>query len=255
MSKFDPVNWYLTLPKKYQTPALHLPCSKEAHIQPAKRWEICGKPGSQKSSFVKHLICNVIGLKNITGGLFVFARELASDTLYQHLAEEAKAAGITQGCFDSTLDRLCDCSDEECDKMHVDALDVTKHHCMIFDDQIGHGKRTLEKLNHWTLASRRSGVTLIWVTQQDCALPMLVRRCIDYRVCKAPGCDLDDLRRMLQMVTSKANTPLVLDLYRQIAAKQDPTQFLLIDTSGAPDPDKCWGFRWNFRPTRLAGLV
>ena len=250
-TRFEPKNPYETLNKKYLLPQAHYPHEKDVNVRLSTRIEVIAMPGKRKTAWVFWFLTVIVGLKNITN-LLCFAAEMPSDPLYQCLEEEASKAGCN-GIFGTNLDAICACEDEEvCDKLHVRDIDPSETTFLILDDMVSKDKKVLSVLNHWYIASRRSNVTTICVTQNHTSLPVLWRRCTDYYVVKCQGMNEDDLSRMLMNFTAKQNVHLIIELYRKICGTGDLNNFLFCDPNNA---DKSLRYRFNFRKTVIPGLM
>ena len=258
-------NPYLTLDKKYKTEQPTWgPIATENHIGPG-RYECVGLPGSMKSAWLYCLLVDIITLPRIDN-LILCAASLDQDNLYKDLKEKCKKHKI-KGLFSHTIDDLCACDknqklmegragddDEEdgeaCDKLHVTDFKPDEVSILVCDDLVSKKPSELKRLQSFWVMGRRCGLSSIFITQNETAVDITLRRCCDYRIIKSRGMQRDDLSRLLLSLFPKNDLPNILALWDKIcnfgAGDEYKTQFLLLQPT---HPNPLLRVRWNYQET------
>lgn len=228
----DVINFYQSMPKKYQEKQKSYKNYSKYHIKIPNRIAIVGSSGSGKSNILLNLI---IGMNCFTK--IVMMVKTPNEPLYKFLIDEIR--DIEKKL---EIDMLMVSSDLE-DLPNVDDFDESENNLVIFDDMISESSSKLTKVKEFWVRGRKSGITTIFLSQSFFKIPQLVRQNTDVIIFKKIG-----TKRDLSMILSEYSLDKDIDelkaMYKACNTSKI-TNFFMIDISSVNEPE--YMFRKNFR--------
>ena len=203
-------NWYLNMPKQFKSTIVKDPTYKNHLIKLNSMCLVIGKTGSGKTN-------SIVDFLHRSNGryykIIIFTGSNKDEPLYKYL--EDSVVGI----------ELID------DIKNIPTLEALKGEdkslpkLIIWDDSIFLDKKLLREIEKFYMASRKSGWTNFFLSQNYISCPIFIRRNISYLML-FKICDTKDLKNILKTVSGDVDIHKLLAMMKYCT--EQPLNFLTI---------------------------
>ncbi len=225
-------NYYILLPKKFQSKIDSYKTYPRIKIKTPMRMLIVGTSGSMKTNALMNIISNINNFTRI----FIYAKEI-NEPLYANLIDIYQHIGRK---FDREIVTF---SNSIKDVPEIGQFDKREKNLIIFDDLVNETSKNLKNISNIFCMGRKRNISTIFISQSYFKVPMIIRQNVNYVILKKIS-GKRDLNRILGTMGINEDVSDILEMYRW-TEKQNPQDMFLID--GITNDPKL-RFRLNFDP-------